>query len=267
MFESVTGQARAMERLKADINAGRLAESYIFAGPEGAGKRAAALEFAKAVNGGVSHEIFVLDFESQTELLDLKEEKAAKQKEYKIESIRALLGRAHLTSLEAKKKVVIIDCAEALSPAAANALLKVLEESPRQCLWILVTASPERLPITVRSRCRKVWFSPPEAEALASFNPVSSALFGLAAEIGKPRGPSGLSLSAQALAAGKKLGGKKAAEQFLKFLAARLAKNLRENPEERGADGLLSVLEALQLLSRNVAPQIALDALLVSLEK
>ena len=175
-----------MERLTADIHAGRVAESYLFAGPEGAGKRSAALEFAKAVNGGIEHEIFILDFDSQTELLDLKEEKAAKQKEYKIESIRALLGRAHLTSIEAKKKVVIIDRAEVLSDEAANALLKVLEESPRQCLWILVSASPDRLPITIRSRCRKVWFSPPEADAAQAGDAVSAALFGLAADFGKP---------------------------------------------------------------------------------
>src|SRR5207244_2599440 len=79
---------------------------------------------------------------------------------FRIDAIRVLLGRAHISPLESKKKAFIIDGAEFLSAESANSLLKVLEESPKHALWLLISKSPERLIHTIRSRCRKVWFSP-----------------------------------------------------------------------------------------------------------
>src|SRR4051812_36565968 len=116
MFEKVLGQKKSLKALEADFEENRLAESYLFAGPEGVGKKFAALELAKALSCARSRraslipeaetapvpcgecpacrkidaqthpDVFVLDFISQAALLNLKEEEAAKQKEFKIEA-------------------------------------------------------------------------------------------------------------------------------------------------------------------------------------
>ncbi len=213
----IYGQTKAIDLLKTDLLADRIAESYLFTGPEGTGKRKTALEFAKSLNcekfigkpepsepepdepslfgadpapepvpapqgksadpcdvcvsckkitDGIHPEIFTLDFDSQARLLELDEEKNLTQKEYRIESVRALVSRARLTSPGGSHKVFIIDGAELLNASAANAMLKSLEESPKFCHWILLTASIERVLPTVRSRCRKVPFAPLTADAI-----------------------------------------------------------------------------------------------------
>src|SRR3989338_4203774 len=108
MYEKVAGQKKALAHLQSDLDSGRLAESYLFAGPESVGKRLAALEFAKAINcasarreslipdrstttvpcgecascrkadSGAHPEIFILDFKSQAELLNLEEDQEIK---------------------------------------------------------------------------------------------------------------------------------------------------------------------------------------------
>ncbi len=294
MLEKIKGQKKAVQQLAADLESGRLAESYLFAGPEGAGKKLAALEFAKAVNcsgvmrdslipdsttpnipcgecsscqkvdSGTHPEIFVLDFKSQSELLDLNSEQEIKQKEYRIGSIRSLLEKAHLSSYETRKKVLIIDGAECLNLEAGNALLKALEESPRQCLWILVTKSPERVLMTIRSRCRRVWFSPPEIV----LDEDASAAEKLASEFlerGAQSVSGALEMSARAVALDKKLGTRKAAEQFLKCLAIKMSSDLRENPTNMKAEKLLNIIQAQEGLSKNLSPQIVLDSVLPSL--
>src|SRR5262245_23279359 len=142
MFEKIIGQTKAVASLSADIESGRVADSYLFSGPPGVGKRTTALEFAKALNctrsrreslipdymtapvpcgecnscrkiGEGGHpDVFVLNFETQAELLNLSEEQELKQKEIKIEAVRVLISRAYISPLEAKKKVFVIENAE-----------------------------------------------------------------------------------------------------------------------------------------------------------
>src|SRR5206468_478100 len=78
----------------------------------------------------------------------------------KIEQIRDLVDRAAYRPFEGRCRVVIIDAADALVPAAQNALLKTLEEPPPASIFILVTAQPDRLLPTVRSRCPCLRFGP-----------------------------------------------------------------------------------------------------------
>ena len=196
-FKSIVGQDRALLSLQKDIEEERVAESYLFSGPPGVGKKLAALECAKAWNcerffpetsdnGEESFlfaneplvpdscgqcrscrkidqrthpDLFILDFFSQAQLLDLDEDEEARQKEYKIEMVRLLKKQSYLTPAEGRVRVVVVDGAEQLSTSAANALLKVLEESPRYCRWILLAGHAERVLPTVKSRCRKIPFS------------------------------------------------------------------------------------------------------------
>jgi len=82
-----------------------------------------------------------------------------------VDVVRALIERLALTASGPAGKVAIIDPADAMTLAAANSLLKTLEEPPGDCVLALVTNRPSRLPATVRSRCRKMAFGLPAGDA------------------------------------------------------------------------------------------------------
>ncbi len=85
-----------------------------------------------------------------------------------VDAIRALIGFVSLSSQYGGCRVAVIGLGDAMNAAAANSLLKTLEEPPGECFLILVTARPARLPATLRSRCQRVDLRPPaEADALA----------------------------------------------------------------------------------------------------
>jgi DNA polymerase-3 subunit delta' len=84
----------------------------------------------------------------------------------KIAQVRQLTARAAFRPHEGRARVVILDPADALGAEAANALLKTLEEPPADTHFILCSAAPDRLPITVRSRCQRVRFVPLGEDAL-----------------------------------------------------------------------------------------------------
>jgi DNA polymerase III subunit delta' len=77
----------------------------------------------------------------------------------RIEQVREVVDRAAYRPFEGRRRVVIINEADALVPAAQNALLKTLEEPPSMSVFILVTARPDVLLPTVRSRCVRLWFA------------------------------------------------------------------------------------------------------------
>lgn len=81
-----------------------------------------------------------------------------------VEQVRAVVDFMHHTPSESDWRIVIIDPAEAMNTAAANALLKVLEEPPAQALLLLVSHQPGRLLPTIRSRCRKLVLHSPGEE-------------------------------------------------------------------------------------------------------
>jgi DNA polymerase-3 subunit delta' len=111
------------------------------------------------------------DFRRLTPLMDDddgKEKISRKLPVIKIEAVRELIEYAHLSSHRNGQRVVLIEPAEALNPAAANALLKILEEPPADVLFLLVAHAPQRLLPTIKSRCRQYALSAPApAVALA----------------------------------------------------------------------------------------------------
>ena len=78
----------------------------------------------------------------------------------KVDQVRELIDRAAYRPFEGRRRVVIIDEADALVPAAQNALLKTLEEPPSLSVFMLITARPDALLPTVRSRCPRLRFRP-----------------------------------------------------------------------------------------------------------
>lgn len=85
-----------------------------------------------------------------------------------VEQVRTLIGDLQLRSHQGGRKLAVIEPAEGMSVAAANSLLKTLEEPPADTLLLLVSSAPGRLPATIRSRCQVVALPAPEtAQALA----------------------------------------------------------------------------------------------------
>lgn len=87
----------------------------------------------------------------------------------RIDQVRELQGALTVTGHHGSRRVVLLDPAEAMNGVTANALLKLLEEPPEGCVFVLVSSSPRSLLPTIRSRCQQWHFSRPEAAALAGW--------------------------------------------------------------------------------------------------
>ena len=172
----------AAEAMLADaIAGGRLHHAWIFSGPEGIGKATLAYRFARRLlagsgqGGGLSiapaHPVFRrVSAATHADLLTVEREwddkKKRMKKQISADSARAVPGFLRLTAAEGGARVVIVDGAEDLNAASANALLKILEEPPPATVLILVTAAPGRLLPTLRSRCRQLKLLPIDDTAM-----------------------------------------------------------------------------------------------------
>lgn len=149
-FEGVLGNPAAIDRLRGLIAGGRLAHAYLFAGPEGVGKRLVAISFAK----GLGVEPLVVErLEDKHEVL--------------IAQVREVIRELGFASKD--RRVVIFDDADRMSEEAMNALLKTLEEPPDGTLLLLVSSAPQRLLPTIRSRCQTIFFHPLDDESIVRF--------------------------------------------------------------------------------------------------
>ncbi|OAN44017.1 DNA polymerase III subunit delta' [Paramagnetospirillum marisnigri] len=196
---SLRGHGPAEQVLLEAWNSGRLAHAWLICGPKGIGKASLAYRFARFVlaGGGEGGGLFggppdSLDIGAEHPVYrrvasqghaDLEtvergwsDDKKTKLKtEIVVEDVRGIGAFMSLTPAEGGWRVVIIDSADEMNRNAANAVLKVLEEPPRNALMLLVSHSPGRLLPTIRSRCRRLMLQPlPEAtvaELLAEQRP------------------------------------------------------------------------------------------------
>ena len=174
----IIGQERAvtlLSRMLASRQGGRV---YLFSGPDGVGKLAAAQALAAAWfchepqgPGGIDAcgscpACRKLIAGSHPDLTVI--EPAPDKEKIGIETARELIKSLHFAPLEAEVRFVLIPDAERLTLEAANSLLKTLEEPPAHTLIILTAASAEMLPPTVLSRCQTLAFRPLAAELLAA---------------------------------------------------------------------------------------------------
>jgi len=159
-FNQILGHDRQKDILRRAVDSGRLAHAYLFEGPEGIGKRLMALALVRAVfcqdgNGcGSCCACRKVDHHNHPDLHLLEPDGTS----IKIEQIRGLQKELSYRPLEAPKKVCLIDGAEKMNPAAGNSLLKTLEEPTGDALLILLTARPEGVLSTIRSRCQRLPF-------------------------------------------------------------------------------------------------------------
>jgi DNA polymerase-3 subunit delta' len=177
-FREITGHSRLLDLLGRSVVRGTLPPSVIFAGPAGAGKRTTALALAQALNclqpltpapgltdacgrcsvcrriaRGIHPDVFTIEPGDSGSI--------------KTDQIREVIERTGYRPFEGRRRVVVIDEADALVVAAQHALLKTLEEPPPSSMFILVTARPDVLLATVRSRCVRLLFAARTAGANA----------------------------------------------------------------------------------------------------
>ncbi len=168
--------------------ADRLPHALLLAGPAGLGKLAFAKRLARALlcetpdgEGDACGRCRSCRLFQAGSHPDYRMEQPAEEgKAIRIDPIRELCAFLGFTAQYGGYKIALLEPADRLNLNAANSLLKTLEEPPGDCLLLLVTAHPARLPATVRSRCQKVSFVPP---------PPSVARAWLAARMNRGPGP------------------------------------------------------------------------------
>ncbi len=167
-FDEIVGQTHISIPIGRALSEDRLAHAYLFSGPRGTGKTSLAKILAKAVN--CEHPLGVNpcnECKNCQEItsgasMDVYEIDAASNRG--IEEIRALRESVRSLPSVCKKKVYIIDEVHMLTKEAFNALLKTLEEPPSHVLFILATTEPEKIPLTILSRCQRYEFRRISAE-------------------------------------------------------------------------------------------------------
>lgn len=161
-FGDVVGQKHISETLKNQIISNRIAHAYLFCGTRGTGKTSTAKIMAKAVNclnlkdGEPCNECEMCKKINAGNAIDVIEIDAASNNG--VDNIRDIKDDVNYPPHEAKYKVYIIDEVHMLSIGAVNAFLKTLEEPPKNVIFILATTDPQKLPVTILSRCQRFDF-------------------------------------------------------------------------------------------------------------
>ena len=156
-FETLVGQDHVVRALTNALEQNRLHHAYLFTGTRGVGKTTLARILAKSLNceaGITAKPCGVCDACTEIDrgrFVDLIEVDAASNTQ--VDAMRDLLDNAQYAPTAGRFKVYIIDEVHMLSKSAFNAMLKTLEEPPAHVKFILATTDPQKVPVTVLSRC------------------------------------------------------------------------------------------------------------------
>jgi DNA polymerase-3 subunit gamma/tau len=168
-FDELRGQDHVVRALRSAVRDGRVSHAYLFSGPRGTGKTSSARILAKALNCdapvegepcGVCTSCVEI---TQGSSMNVHELDAASNNG--VDAMRDLVAHAGLGT-PGRWKVYIVDEVHMLSTAAANALLKTLEEPPSHVVFVLATTDPQKVPPTIRSRTQHLEFRLLGAETL-----------------------------------------------------------------------------------------------------
>jgi DNA polymerase-3 subunit delta' len=179
-FRAITGHRPLLQRLARATGRGTLPPSLIFAGPEGVGKRLTATALAQALNcerprAYAGTDARIGDGAAGTDACgecaacrriargvhaDVLVIEPGDSGAIKVDQVREAIDRSAYRPFEGRRRLVVIDQADALLSEAQNALLKTLEEPPPASVFVLITSRPDLLLPTVRSRCQRLRFGP-----------------------------------------------------------------------------------------------------------
>lgn len=195
LFADLIGQPQAVALLEAALRRRRLAPAYLFAGPDGVGRRLAALRFLEGLlalpadepspslaidlalrrrlGQGNHPDLLWVEptYQHQGKLVPVSraESEGVSRRgapQLRLEQVREVSRFLGRRPVQAPGCLVVLEGVEAMAEAAANALLKTLEE-PGAGLLILITAAPQQLLSTIRSRCQQIPFAPLSADQVA----------------------------------------------------------------------------------------------------
>lgn len=268
-LSQVLGQERAVAAISSTLESGHVSHAWLLVGPAGVGKELTAMSLAQALvceaqpmkGCGACATCRRVEHANHPDVTWVRTEDElvrrgilgksdldhVPSRDLKVEQVRQLQERLAFRPLEAKWKVAVLTPADALNHQAQNALLKTLEEPPRDTVLVLVTSAPDRLLPTIRSRCARVQLGPlPEkviADKLAAEKKLSAADAQLLARMAQ-----GSLARAFALDAGA---GKKRRETIERFCAL----------DPKDARGWLALAE--QLAEDRVTAEAALEVLSV----
>jgi DNA polymerase-3 subunit delta' len=191
MFDSLVGNERAKETLRRMLRQGRVPGALLFAGEEGLGKKAFALELARALNcrdrRGVEGcgvcpacervgrvQLPAADDRDAHEKIIWSEHRDVGlirpyNRNILVKAVRDLERESNFRPAEGAARFFLVENAESLNEASSNALLKTLEEASPTTHIVLITSRPSGLLPTIRSRCQTVRFAPLTPEELENF--------------------------------------------------------------------------------------------------
>ena len=161
-FRDMVGQEHITKTLMNQMKNERVAHAYLFSGGRGSGKTTTAKILARAVNclhpidGEPCNECEICKQALEGTLIDISEIDAASNNG--VDNIRDIREEVEFIPTSGKYRVYIIDEVHMLSTGAFNALLKTLEEPPKHVIFILATTEPQKLPVTILSRCQRFDF-------------------------------------------------------------------------------------------------------------
>jgi DNA polymerase-3 subunit gamma/tau len=161
-FEEVIAQEHVTKTLQNAIGSGRIGHAYLFSGPRGVGKTTVARILAKALNCEQGptptpcNDCTLCREITEDRSLDVLEIDGASNRQ--VADAEELRGNVKYTPTHGRYKIYIIDEIHMLSKHAFNALLKTLEEPPAHVIFIFATTEPQKIPLTIQSRCQRFDF-------------------------------------------------------------------------------------------------------------
>lgn len=170
VWESLVGQARPVEALRAAAGGQGMSHAWLFTGPPGSGRSNAAIAFAAALQCeqagcGSCHSCRTVLAGSHADVVVVSTESV----QFRVGEARELVRRAALSPVGQRWQVIVVEDADRFNDHSGNAMLKAIEEPNARTVWLLCAPTVDDVLPTIRSRCRLVTLSTPSTPDVAAF--------------------------------------------------------------------------------------------------